>query len=266
MQKIILVTGASSGLGETIATHLTTIGHIVYGTSRKPAKPNPACKMLQMDVQDEQSIRQAIDAIIREQGRIDVLINNAGLGLVGPAEYLSTADLFKIIDTNVLGVLRTCQQALPYMRQQKKGLIINISSIASENGLPYRAAYSASKAAVDRITEAIRLEVAPFGIQACYVQPGGFNTAINDNRMVTQLPSGAAYTESWERTHSIIKESVATGLDPQKAAVFIEKIINSKKVKRCYRIGRPLEKLSVFLKRILPDATYDNMVSKHFQV
>ncbi|SFD82974.1 NADP-dependent 3-hydroxy acid dehydrogenase YdfG [Chitinophaga sp. CF118] len=266
MSKIVLITGASTGLGAAIATYLSAKGHIAYGVSRNIQQEGQPFRTLKMDVGDESSIKQAVQTIIKEHGRIDVVINNAGLGLIGPVEYLSIPDVMKIIDTNVLGVLRTTQAVLPFMRQQKSGLIINISSIAAENGLPYRAIYSASKAGVDRMTEALRVELAPFGVQACYVQPGGVYTNINNNRINTVLPAGSEYKESWDRCFNIIQDSVSKGLSTDAFGPLIEKIINTPRVKRCYRIGKPIEKLSVFLKKLLPAHVFEKMISNHYQI
>src|SRR5882724_1106414 len=159
-----------------------------------------------------------------------------------------------------------CQAVLPGMRANKSGLIINISSIGSETGLPYRGAYSASKAALDRLTEAMRMELAPFGVQACYLQPGGIRTDINKNRITTPLATDNAYKESFDRCYAIVNASVSQGLDTAAFGPFVEKIIQSKKVKRCYRIGKPMEKISVFLKKALPDRTYEKLVSNHYKV
>ncbi|WP_143310551.1 SDR family oxidoreductase [Chitinophaga vietnamensis] len=264
--KVILITGASAGLGNALATYLSGKGFTVYGVSRNIQREGHNFHALKMDVSDEASIRQAVDTIIREQGRIDVLINNAGLGFAGPVEYLSVADLARVLDTNVLGVLRLVQAVLPQMRQQRSGKIINISSIASENGLPYRAGYSASKAALDRLTEALRTELVPFGVQACYVQPGGIVTDINANRVLATLPAGSPYQDSWEKCMTVVNNSVSKGLPTSRFGPAIEKIILSPVLKRCYRIGKPLEKLSVLLKKILPARTYENMVRNHFNM
>ena len=266
MQKVVLITGASSGLGAAIAGYLSVKGYIVYGASRSLPQGQPAFRPVVMDVGDEKSIQQAVDAILQEQGRIDVLINNAGLGIAGPVEHLLLADVKRVFDTNVFGVLRTCQAVLPGMRNNKSGLIINISSIGSETGLPYRGAYSASKAALDRLTEALRMELAPLGVQACYLQPGGIKTDINKNRITTPLPGDSAYKESFARCYEIVNASVSQGLDTGVFGPVVEKIINTQKVKRCYRVGKPMEKISVMLKAALPDNTYENLVSKHYKV
>lgn len=266
MAKVILITGASSGLGETIANHLTDKGYIVYGTSRKIEQQTKKFRTLNMDVTSVESISNGIQKIVSEQGRIDVLVNNAGLGIASPVETVSLEDVQRVMDTNVIGIIRTTQAVLPTMRQQKNGLIINISSIAAEAGLPYRGVYSASKAAADRITEAMRLELSPFGVQVCSVQPGGVKTDINNNRIKVELPQGNVYKENFDRTYELINESVSQGLNPEIFGTLIENIINSSRVKRVYRVGKPIEKLSVILKRVLPVSRYEKMIKNHYKI
>ncbi|GAB2563257.1 SDR family oxidoreductase [Spirosoma aerophilum] len=265
MAKIILITGASTGLGEHMANYLVKQGYIVYGTSRQ-AGPSKSFHALSMDVCSEESIQQAIEQIKSEQGRLDVLINNAGLGIAAPIELVSLTDAHRVLDTNVVGVIRTIQAVLPLMHQQKSGLIINISSIAAEAGLPYRGVYSASKAALDRLTEALRLEVAPFGIQACTVQPGGTKTAINKNRLRATIPAASIYKETFDRTYDLIDQSVSEGIDPDVFGPLINRIIQSDRVDRLYRVGKPIEKLSVLLKRLLPVGMYERMIRNHYKM
>jgi NAD(P)-dependent dehydrogenase (short-subunit alcohol dehydrogenase family) len=266
MSKVVLITGASSGLGESIANYLVQKGLTVYGTSRNIEQQSKAFHTVNMDVTSDQSIQAAIQKVLRQHGRIDVLINNAGLGIASPIETLLIDDVQRVLNTNVIGIIRTTQAVLPHMRAQKSGTIINISSIGSESGLPYRGLYSASKAAVDRITEALRIELAPFGIQACYVQPGGVRTEINKNRIKTTLPPGNVYKESFDTTYSLIDESVDKGLDPLEFGKLIEKLLHTPTLKRCYRLGKPIEKLSVILKRILPSSTYEKMIKNHYKI
>ncbi|MFN3402548.1 MAG: SDR family oxidoreductase [Cytophagaceae bacterium] len=265
-KKIVLITGASSGLGFTIANYLHGKGYTVYGTSRKITSEGKSFNTIPMDVCDPVSIQNCVSQIMQNEGKIDVLINNAGIGIAGPLEHFSMEDVGKVFDTNVFGVLKVCKAVLPHMRKAGAGKIINISSIGSELGLPYRAAYSASKAAMDRLSEAMRLEVKKYGIQICTVQPGGVNTDINTNRILTEVPENSPYKSSFERTYSIINESVRKGLDPEVFGPFIEKLINAKKIKRNYRVGKATEKLSVFLKKILPQSVFDNIISKHYKI
>lgn len=220
--------------------------------------------MLAADVTDPQSIDTAISTILQEQGRLDVLINNAGLGIAGPIEMVSTADVQRVLDTNVTGVVRMVQAVLPHMRSQGAGLIINISSIGAEMGLPYRGVYSASKAAVERITEALRTELSSFGVQACTIQPGGVRTNINQNRLKTNLPAGNVYKQPFENAYKIINNSVDEGLDSEVFSRLIHDIIQSKNVKAIYRVGKTMERLSVLLKRALPASVFENMIRKHY--
>ncbi|MDB5232728.1 MAG: oxidoreductase [Chitinophagaceae bacterium] len=266
MAKTILITGASTGLGETIGNYLSKKGHTVYGTSRTIEGQARPFHTLNMDVGNKESIDKAVQQIIAAHGRIDVLINNAGLGIASPIETVSIEDLQNVFDTNVTGIVRTCQSVLPHMREKKSGLIINISSIAAETGLPYRGIYSATKAAVERITEAMRIELAPFNIHICSVQPGGTKTDINKNRLKVTLPEDNVYKENFERTYELINKSVSNGLEPEIFAVLIDQIINSSKVKACYRVGKPVEKISVLLKKFLPATMYENMVKNHYKI
>lgn len=266
MSKVIIITGASSGLGEYLASYLTNKGHLVYGTSRSITPQGHSFKTLQMDVCSTASVQSAINQVLKETGKIDVLINNAGLGLATPFEHTHSEEIERLFDTNVKGVINTCQAVLPVMREQKSGLIIQISSIASEFGLPYRGLYSASKAAVDRFTEALRMEVVKYGIQACIVQPGGVQTDISKNRMMSKMPLNSPYQGSFQRTLDIINASVSQGLPTEVFGPAIENILHSKKVKRLYRVGKLTEKLSVLLKRVLPASIFEKIIMGHFKI
>lgn len=264
MSRVILITGASAGLGAAIGNYLSAKGYKVYGTSRYIQPGAQSFTSLQMDVGSEASIQLAVNTILQQESRIDVLINNAGLSIAGVTEHLLMADVQQVFDTNVFGVIRTCQAVLPHMRSAGQGLIINISSIGSETGLPFRGVYSGSKAAVDRFTEALRLEVAAYGIQACCLQPGAVHTGINAHRVKTALPEGSPYKNSYERGYAAIDASIDHGSSPGIFGPVIEKIINSKRVKRYYRVGKPIERLSVILKKYLPESVYERMIRKYY--
>ncbi|ASZ13416.1 SDR family oxidoreductase [Chitinophaga pendula] len=265
MSAVVLITGASSGLGETIANYLADKGYIVYGTSRNIHSEGRKFHTLQMDVGDPESIRRCVQHILHAQARIDVLINNAGLSIAGVTEHLLLADVQQTFDTNLFGVIRVCQEVLPYMRAQQQGRIINISSIGAEIGLPYRGIYSASKAALDRFTEALRLEVAPFGIQACSFQPGAIKTGINQRRLRTTVPTGSPYQHSFESTYAGIDRSIEKGSTPLSFCPVILHIIRSKHIKRCYRVGTLLEKIAVLLKQLLPATLFERLISRYYQ-
>jgi NADP-dependent 3-hydroxy acid dehydrogenase YdfG len=205
-KKVILITGASSGLGEAIANHLVNKGHIVYGVSRN-IEENDNFKTYKMDVCDERNVQWVIAKIIEEEDRIDIVINSAGNVLLGPVEYASTNSILNCFNTNIIGSINTIKAALPYMRAQKSGLIINISSLAAANGLPYRGYYSASKAAIERLTESLRLELAPLSVQACYIEPGDFYGTNLDNNTVVIDDKNKVY--NWQKTREWISQLIS---------------------------------------------------------
>jgi NAD(P)-dependent dehydrogenase (short-subunit alcohol dehydrogenase family) len=183
MSKVILITGGSSGIGKSIGTFLHQKGYVVYGTSRKPNQVKDSVfPLLQLDVRDVDSIKTAISELIQKEGRLDVVINNAGVGITGPLEEIPTQEIKNNFETNFFGPIEVIKAVLPQMRSQQSGLIINITSIAGYMGLPYRSVYSASKGALEIITEAIRMEVKSFGIQLTNVAPGDFATNIASGR------------------------------------------------------------------------------------
>ena len=184
--QVILITGASSGFGKITAQMLSEQGHIVYGTSRKPSEDMNQVKMLVVDVTNSFSVCQAVERILLEQGRIDVLINNAGIGIGGALELATEEEVNIQMNTNFFGVVNTCKAVLSSMRKARKGKIINMSSIGGVMGIPYQGFYSASKFAVEGYSEALALEVHPFHIKVCVVEPGDFNTGFTDNRNISE--------------------------------------------------------------------------------
>ena len=264
--KVVLITGASSGLGKAIGEFLYHKGFTVYGTSRNPEKvTNSIFPMLALDVRDTQSIRHCIDEVIRISGRIDVVVNNAGVGIIGPLEEIPAAEIRNNFETNLFGPIEVMKAVLPQMRQQKSGLIINITSIAGYMGLPYRAVYSASKGALEYVTEALRMEVKPFGIEITNVAPGEFATNIAAHRYHVPVSPASAYA-SYAKTVDVINEQVGGGDDPMLLAASIYKIINTPKPNVHYKVGPFMSKFSIVLKRILPDKVYEKMVMDNYKL
>src|SRR5690606_4416360 len=157
--KVVFITGASSGIGKAIAEHLQQKGFQVYGTSRNPQNKKLSFPLVALDVTSQESIQAAVAQIISEVGKIDVLINNAGVGITGPIEETPDSEIKKAFNTNYFGPLQVIKAVLPHMREQRQGLIINITSIAGYMGLPFRGIYSASKGALELTTEAYRMEL-----------------------------------------------------------------------------------------------------------
>lgn len=218
--------------------------------------------MLKMDVRDEQSVAQAVQQVLKESGRIDVVINNAGIGIAGPLEECAMEHVTQVLDTNVMGVIRVCKAVLPHMRQQGKGQIFTISSIGARVGLPYRSVYCASKSAVDLITESLRIETQRFGIQVIGIHAGDIKTNINAHRIKDYHPDGP-YAESFERAYAIIDQEVEEGKPAQEVARSIARLIGRRRLHPFYAIGKPLQRLSLFLKRLLPGMWFERIISRY---
>jgi short-subunit dehydrogenase len=262
--KVVLVTGASSGLGKSIAKYLSERGFKVYGTSRSVQQDFEGVTMLQMDVTKKNEVELSISSILEIEKRIDVLINNAGIGMVVPLEESDSMDFSSVINTNLIGPFETIKAILPQMRKQGSGIIINISSIASRVGLPFRSAYCASKSGLDGLTEALRMEVKAWGIKVCSVQPGDIRTNINDHRIM-YAKKDSAYKSSFGRCSQIINNDVLVALEPDYFAERIFRIIRSKKIKRAYVLGRPMQKLTILLRNILPDSLFERIIMGYYK-
>ncbi len=263
--KVILVTGGSSGIGRSICIHLASLGHRVYGTSRSESTKLEIFKSLKLDVTNDQSVQDGIAELLRLEGRIDVLINNAGIGMVGAIEDSIPEDSAKVFETNVFGPLRTMQAVLPAMRAQQAGLIINVGSIAGYMGLPYRGIYSATKASLGMITEALRMELKPYNIQACVVDPGDYSTSITQNRQVN-IPDHSPYKENVLALERMINEEVNHASDPAEVGILIAKIINTPQPKVRYLSGKFLQKVSVFLKQTIGGKFFENILLSHYKL
>lgn len=264
MDKVVLITGASSGIGLEIAKYLSQQGYIVYGGSRS-APPSDAFHSIELDVTNDESVAQAIEIIIKKEGHIDVLVNNAGIGSLGAIEKTPIADVQKSFEVNTFGVVRLCQAVLPHMRAQHDGLIINMSTLGSSIGLPFRAFYSSSKGAMALITESLRLETEGFGIRACTIHPGEVKTNIGENRIISTNTKDATYGKTMSNALEALEKALVHGKDPALFGPFVEKLIHSKKVKRSYRIGNFQELLGVMLKGILPYYVYEWILRQYFK-
>ena len=267
MSKVVLITGGSSGIGKAIGEFLFHKGFTVYGTSRYPEKiTNSIFPLITLDVRKVESIKHAIEKIISISHRIDVVINNAGVGITGPIEEIPTEEIKNNFETNFFGPIEVMKAVLPQMRQQKSGLIINITSIAGYMGLPYRSVYSASKGALGIITEALRMEVKSFGIQITDVAPGDFATNIAASRYHAPVITGSAYEVPYSNTLKMMDEHVDSGSNPDEMAQAIYTIIQEANPKVHYKIGLFMQKFSIVLKRILPDKVYEQLLMNHYKL
>lgn len=266
MSKVILITGASSGLGKSIAQYLSEKGFKVYGTSRNPIHEDLNFKMLQLDVRDLNSIQTCIKELLSKEDKIDILINNAGVGITGPLEEIPMEEIKNNFETNLFGPLALIKEVLPYMRSQKSGLIINITSIAGYMGLPFRSVYSSSKSAFEIISESLRMELKQFGIQVTTVAPGDFATDIASRRFHAPVLKNSPYKEVYQNQLNMMNEHVSSGSNPIEIAIAIHDIIENSNPKVHYKVGAFMQKFSIFLKAILPDKWYEKLLMNHYQL
>jgi len=267
MNKVVLITGASSGIGKSIGEMLHFKGFIVYGTSRNPDKViNSVFPLLELDVRNTQSIQNAVKNVIERSGAIDIVINNAGVGITGPIEEIPSQEIKNNFETNFFGPIEVMKAVLPQMRAQRSGLIINITSIAGYMGLPYRGIYSASKGALELITESLSMEVKPFGIKITSVAPGDYATNIAAGRFHAPVIKGSEYEKSYAATLNRMNEQVDSGNNPIEMAEAIFDIINAVQPKIHYKVGSFIQKFSIVLKRILPDNIYEKILMNHYKL
>lgn len=186
--QVVLITGCSSGIGQALAGELAARGQRVFASARKPESmtglTGPALEKLALDVTDESSIARAVAEVVAKAGRIDMLINNAGFNPFGPLAEVPMSDVRRLFDTNVIGPLALIQAVFPHMAEQRRGRIVNIGSIVGVLPTPFAGVYCASKASVHMLSEVLRMEVEPFGIQVIEVQPGAVRSSIADKGSV----------------------------------------------------------------------------------
>ena len=267
MGKVVLITGGSSGIGKSMGEYLHQKGFIVYGTSRNPDRiSNSVFPLVTLDVRNTESIQAAVAKVIALTGRLDVVINNAGIGITGPLEEIPMQEIKNNFETNFFGPIAVMQAVLPQMRTQQSGLIINITSIAAYMGLPYRSIYSASKGALELVTESLRMEVKSFGIAITNVAPGDFATNIAAGRFHAPVLKGSAYEQTYGTSLKSMDAHVDNGGNPNEMAAAIYNIIQNPSPKIHYKVGALIQKFSIVLKRILPDKVYEKMLMNHYKI
>lgn len=266
MNKVVLITGASSGFGKATAELLSAKGYTVYGTSRKEVKDDKI-HFVVMDVRDRESVCRGVEQVVKECGRIDVLINNAGMGIGGSLELATEEEIELQMGTNFHGCVNVCQTVLPVMRKQGGGQIINLSSIGGVMGLPYQGFYSASKFAIEGFSEALAAEVRGFGIKVSMVEPGDFATNFTARRRNSEATAkNAAYGNSFARSLSIIEKEENGGLKPEKLAKTMVRIIECRKPRLRYVVANLEQKFSVFLKKVLPGNWFVGILRNYYKV
>lgn len=265
--EVVLITGASSGIGNAIGKYLYQKGYRVYGTSRNPKiAEKDGIRFVALDVTKVDTISAAVQEIVQKEGKIDFLINNAGMGITGPIEETPDAEIKRVFDTNYFGVINVIKAVLPFMRENSGGFIINITSIAGYMGLPYRGIYSATKGALELTTEAFRMELKDFNIKMTNVAPGDFATNIASGRYHAPLVKGSPYEKDYGKTLELMNKDVDTGEDPILMAKKVYRVMQSENPTIHYKVGAFIQKFSIALKHILPDKWYEKMLMKHYKL
>lgn len=267
MQKVVLITGISSGFGKETSALLAKAGHKVYGTMRKTAPAADKVNVLKMDLTDAKSIKLAVAEVISREGRIDVLINNAGMHTGGSIETLPLEYARLQIDTNFFGTVNITREVLPFMREQGSGMIINFSSIGGLMGLPFQGYYSAGKFAIEGFSEALRMELKQFKIRVVLINPGDFNTNNTANRRNFLTPASAdPYNDQFRKTLEAIEKDETNGRKPVELARRICRIVELRNPRHRYIIASFEQKLAVILKYVLPGKLFDSILESHYKV
>lgn len=268
MKKVILITGVSSGFGKATAEALAAKGHIVYGTVRRDCEVHNSVHVLKMDLTKQESISNAVSEIIGKEGRIDVVINNAGMHTGGPIETAPIEHLKLQIDTNFTGTVMVIREVLPHMRNKGKGTIINFSSIGGLMGLPFQGFYSAGKFAIEGLSEALRMELKQFNIKVVLINPGDFHTNNSANRRNFLAPNRPEnpYYEQFKTSLEQIEKDESGGWKPDILAKKLVKIAESDNPKQRYIISSFEQKLAVALKYILPGKIFRQILESHYKI
>ena len=263
---IVFITGISSGFGLETAKLLSQEGHTVYGTVRREVEPLPKVQYFQVDVRDSEAVKKAVDEIVEKEGRIDVLVNNAGMGIGGPLEFATEEEIRLQMDTNFMGLVHCVDAVLPHMRKQGSGKIIALSSIGGLMGLPFQGFYSASKFAIEGYCEALRLEVKQQGIKVVVLRPGDFSTGFTGSRKKVNDEAAWQAYPIYKTAIEKVEHDENGGLKPVVLAKKISKIIQKKHPLNGYVVASLEQKLSVLLKRILPAKWFARILGSYYKL
>ena len=273
--RTVLITGASSGFGRAIAEALVARGDRVCGTTRRSAPEIPSTQaqplarvqMLTMEVGDAASVEAAVARMITEVGRIDVLINNAGFGIAGAIEDTSDAEAHAQFETNFFGLHRVCRAVLPQMRKQSSGRVINLSSLAGLVAIPYQAFYCASKHAIEGYTEALRMEMKPFGIHVSMVEPGDFATSFTDNRqMVAGSVEGSAHHARCRTAVARMQEDERKFRDLTPVVKTVLAALDDARPALRYPVAVPIQRFLVALKPFVPQRLFEYLIMDNYKL
>jgi len=265
MKKTVLVTGASAGIGKATAIYLAQKGYNVYGAARRIEKMQDLksydIKPIALDITKDESVAACVEQIFKEAGSIDVLVNNAGFGLEGAIEDVTMQDAKYQLEVNVFGAMRLTQLVLPKMRQNKHGKIVNISSVGGKIALPLGGWYHASKFAMEALSDSMRMEVKPFGIDVIVIEPGGVKSEWGDIALenLARVSGNTAYQEMVKGAQRGFKQTETKNSEPIVIARLIKKAIEANKPKTRYA-GGFMAKPLLFLRSILSDKMLERLI------
>jgi NAD(P)-dependent dehydrogenase (short-subunit alcohol dehydrogenase family) len=260
---VVLITGSSTGFGKLAALEFARRGHEVFASMRNTAKgdalaseakaANLPVHIVALDVANRSSVDTAVAKVLKEAGRIDVLVNNAGVGIHGPIEDCDDDEIHAVLETNVLGVIRAARAVAPHMRAQGSGTIINVSSLAGKVAAPFGGVYSASKYAVEALSDSLYFELHPFGVRVVVVEPGGFETEFGSNRILARrFNEGSPYASFEQRFNA--SSSRLPGADQRESAQKVANVIvdaaTSEAPKRRYLVGQDAEAIGALAKQM----------------
>jgi short-subunit dehydrogenase len=272
MKKVIVITGASSGMGKDFALDMLKKGHVVYGLARRVEKMNDIVeaggKAIAMDITDEGQIQYAVDQILNEEGKVDVLINNAGYAIYGTVEETPIDVARRQFEVNIFGLASITQKIIPGMREKKSGTIINISSMGGKMYTPFGAWYHATKHALEGWSDCLRVELTPHNVDVVIIEPGGIETEFTDV-FVQNLqgdPENGPYAENLQKVLQSGKQMSESGKlsKPSVITDLVDKAVHSKKPKTRYVAGAYAKPL-MFMRKYLGDRRFDKILMKQFQ-
>lgn len=263
---VILITGITTGFGKAMAEQLCADGHKVYGTHRRDVEKIPGVCYIKAESTCQADVQAAVKQVMDAEGRIDVFINNAGMGIGGPLEFCSIEDCQRQMDVNFMGMVRFVKEVVPVMRAQGGGKIICLSSIGGLMGLPFQGMYSASKFAIEGYCEALRMETRSFGIKVTVIEPGDFHTAFTSQRKSVADPEAYKVYKTYAASLSSIEKDETTGLTPDVLAKKISRIVRMKNPACSYVVSTMEQWLSTVLKRILPTRWFEAILSSYYKL
>ena len=268
--RTALVTGAASGIGLACARALAAKGWRVFGTTRRNRSGEDLAKepfvWVAMNVDGDESVNAGVKTLLDQAGRIDLVVNAAGFGLAGAVEDTAIEEARAQFETNLFGAWRVCRAVLPVMRVARSGMIVNIGSLAGVGAIPFQGAYSASKAALASMSEALRLEVRTFGIRVVVIEAGDHQTGFTQRRKFTTASGDSLYSATMKRAVGVMEHDEQNGPPAENVARFVCRLTGMKKPRLRYSVGPAFERLLPFLKAVLPQRWFERAMAAYFKV